>query len=112
MLLRLDQKSPREQSPGFTLDVKNQNLWSVEPRNLFIKISPDFEDYLSLRITEAEPFIGNSVLNETTGTLGNIKGNGINDIICVRLCKLSSTKNEGYCYAKKHDHGLLVLERS
>lgn len=35
MVLRPDQKSPREQIPGFTLDVKNQNLWSVEPRNLF-----------------------------------------------------------------------------
>ena len=71
MILRLDQESPGEQIPGFTLHVMNQHLWNVEPRNLLKKISSVFEDYPSLRATEAEPFMGNSVLNETTGRMGS-----------------------------------------
>lgn len=65
-----DQESPREKIPGFTLAVMNQNLWSMETRNLFKKISLDSEDYQVLRTTEAEPFLGKSILNETIGVLG------------------------------------------
>lgn len=49
VVLMPDQESPREKIPGFTLAVMNQNLWSMETRNLFLKISPDSEDYQVLR---------------------------------------------------------------
>ena len=39
MVLRPDQESPREQIPGPTLGLMTQNLWSVEPRNLFFFFS-------------------------------------------------------------------------
>lgn len=36
MVLRPDRESPKEKIPGPTLDLMNQNLWNVEPRNLLI----------------------------------------------------------------------------
>lgn len=44
--------------------------------------------------------------------VGDITGKVINEIRYVKLCKLLNTVNGGFCYVKKHDHGLLVLERS
>lgn len=54
MVLGPDQELPRQQIPEFTLNVMNQNLWSVETRNLFLKISSDSEDYISLRTNEVD----------------------------------------------------------
>lgn len=44
--------------------------------------------------------------------MGGIKGKVINETRYVKLGKLLNAVNGEYCYANKHDHGLLVLERS
>lgn len=88
MVLGPDQELPRQQIPEFTLNVMNQNLWSVETRNLFLKISSDSEDYISLRTTEVD---------ETTQCVGMGGSEGYKWDRYGDLCKLLHTSNGRHC---------------